>query len=420
MQSSIKIGKIDIPVGDGKSAYVPKNSVEFIDHDGILATLAISIRDNMPVLLVGETGTGKTSAIRNLAERTQNGFRRVNLNGGTTADELVGRMLLNEKGTIWVDGVLTEAMRNGEWILFDEINAALPEVLFVLQSVLDDDHALTLTEHPTKELVKAHPNFRFFASMNPPNYAGTKELNRALLSRFPVCIDASYPVPKVEKEIIAKHLGKKIADLPITEAIMNLAAETRKSMQDGKTDFSIGTRDILNFLKLTRFLKPREALQAAFTSKLGSEDQAGVNALARLHLPSDSSGAKTVLTHVTNFEAQMIVGGTYVIDADIHMGYGEIVKKAKNTVVLMSSKPTHEMYKQGLVNDITKGDTFKLLGLFRSNERGVSTNPTSTNPVIGALVEFKGGQHKGSVGFVNLASGNQTGDSIRAALYAQC
>ena len=128
---TVKYGKIEVPVNDGQSQYTPKTAGKFIDHEDILKTLAVGVRDNLPILLIGESGTGKTSAIRYLANQTGNGLRRVNLNGGTTADELVGRLLINDKGTYWVDGVLTEAMRKGEWIVLDEINAALPEVLFI-------------------------------------------------------------------------------------------------------------------------------------------------------------------------------------------------------------------------------------------------------------------------------------------------
>ena len=162
-EKTVKYGKIGVPCNDGTSPYCPQNGGHFIDHGDIMKTLAIAIRDNMPVLLIGESGTGKTSAIRYLAHETGNGLRRVNLNGGTTADELVGRLLINDKGTYWVDGVLTEAMHKGEWIVLDEINAALPEVLFVLQSVLDDDGYLVLAEKDDKEIVTKHPNFRLFA-----------------------------------------------------------------------------------------------------------------------------------------------------------------------------------------------------------------------------------------------------------------
>ena len=410
-KNTIKIGKVELPLGDGLSKHVPKNSVEFIDHDGILTALAIGIRDEMPCLLIGETGTGKTSAIRNLAERTKHGLRRVNLNGGTTADELVGKILLNEKGTIWVDGVLTEAMRNGEWILFDEINAALPEVLFVLQSVLDDDGYLVLTEKDDKEIVRKHKDFRFFASCNPPSYAGTKELNRALLSRFPICIDASYPTAKVEKEVISRHLGKTVADLDLTEAIMTLAEDTRKAYQEGKSEFAIGTRDILNFLRLSKYMGPRQALEASFIGKLSTDDQASVRAMARIHLPSDSKEVK--LEHVQSLEKHFLVGGTYVIDADVHNVYGSVQKKSKTAVETLERTDLGTGYSQNVCN-ATKGDTFKLLGIYRQNESAVSKNPASTAPILGGLVEFRSGQYKGQVGVVRCDT-----KPVTDALYAQ-
>src|SRR3972149_5944938 len=80
----------------------------------------------LPALLIGETGVGKTLAVRYLAWKTQNGLRRLNLNGATTVDEFLGKMLINEQGTYWVNGVLVDCMLAGDWILLDEINACLP------------------------------------------------------------------------------------------------------------------------------------------------------------------------------------------------------------------------------------------------------------------------------------------------------
>ncbi|MFH0767704.1 MAG: AAA family ATPase, partial [Bacillota bacterium] len=254
--TTVKYGKIEVPIADGTSPYMPQNGGKFTDHGDILKTLAIAIRDNMPVLLIGESGTGKTSAIRYLANQTKNGLRRVNLNGGTTADELVGRLLINDKGTYWVDGILTEAMRNGEWIVLDEINAALPEVLFVLQSVMDDDAYLVLNEKDDKEIVHKHPNFRLFATCNPPEYAGTKEMNKALLSRFAICINADFPPTAKEIEIIENRLGNAVSSSVIAEKLVGLANETRKAKELGTADYAINTRDVLNILTLSAFMEP--------------------------------------------------------------------------------------------------------------------------------------------------------------------
>ena len=131
---------------------------------------------------------------------TNNGFRRVNLNGMTTVDEFVGKLMINEQGTYWVNGILVDAMQSGDWLLIDEINACLPEIAFCLHSLLDDDRMIVLSEYDGR-IVKPHPNFRLFASMNPHEdrrYGGTKPLNEALLDRFPVTVKMNY-LPSTRK-----------------------------------------------------------------------------------------------------------------------------------------------------------------------------------------------------------------------------
>ena len=170
--------------------------IYIIPAQGYLEKLAYGVANNLPVLLIGETGVGKTLAVRYLAWKTNNGLRRVNLNGATTVDEFLGKLLINEQGTYWVNGVLVDAMLSGDWILLDEINACLPEIAFCLHSLLDDDRMVVLMEYDGR-IVRPHPNFRLFASMNPSEegrYGGTKTLNEALLDRFPIVIRMDYLV----------------------------------------------------------------------------------------------------------------------------------------------------------------------------------------------------------------------------------
>lgn len=205
----IKIGNVELPVNPDASLHAsfvpPKTNI--VNSIQELETIALGVRENLPVLLIGDTGTGKTSFIRHLASLTGNAFRRLNLNGSTTIEELNGHYTADDKqvGLRWIDGILPEAMKNGYWLVLDELNAALPEILFVLQSVLDDDKFLVLPEHEN-EVIRPHKNFRIFATMNPSlEYAGTKDLNKALLSRFPVVIQTQYPDPAREIEIIKQH-----------------------------------------------------------------------------------------------------------------------------------------------------------------------------------------------------------------------
>jgi midasin len=238
--------RIGIAINPGtKSEFVPEK-IAFEDHKHLVEQIAVAVNEKMPVLLIGETGTGKTSVIRYLAHETNNGFRRVNHNGGTTVDDIVGKILINEKGTFWVDGVLIEAMRKGYWYLADEINAAAAEINFAYHSLLDDDCYIVLPEN-NGEVVRPHPNFRFFAAMNPStDYAGTKELNKALMSRF-IVLKTDFSPPDIESDILVHRTGiEKSSALQMVK----FAATVRDQHAKGKMSFVLSTRDLIMWAKM--------------------------------------------------------------------------------------------------------------------------------------------------------------------------
>lgn len=81
------------------------------------------------------------------------------------------------------EGALVEAVRNGHWVILDELNLAPSEVLEALNRLLDDNRELHIVE--TQTTIKAHPNFRLFATQNPvEGYGGRKELSEAFKNRF--------------------------------------------------------------------------------------------------------------------------------------------------------------------------------------------------------------------------------------------
>jgi len=397
---TISYSKIEVLINKKSSPYIPKIATKFIDHGSILKTLAIAVRDNLPILLMGESGTGKTSAIRHMAKETHNGLRRVNLNGGTTADELVGRLLINEKGTYWVDGILTEAMRNGEWIVLDEINAALPEVLFVLQSVLDDDGYLVLTEKDDKEIIHKHKDFRLFATCNPPEYAGTKELNKALLSRFAICINAEYPPEKKEFEIIEHHLGNAIASSEMAIKMVGLANETRQTKELGKSDYAINTRDVLNTLRLIEFVEPLEALGLAFANKLDLVDNRALRIIAKLHLPTKKK-ALCIRKQITDAK-NLNIGKNYILDGDIHNAYFGLTDDEKIFKSLIRNDLGYVISNTTRENGI-KGDEFVIEASYYENEEEAGANrkeQESKGEKIASAINIIEGPNKGKRGII--------------------
>ncbi|KAH9381513.1 hypothetical protein HPB48_005512 [Haemaphysalis longicornis] len=159
----------------------------------LTATVRSNLRDlaraaacgRHPVLLQGETSAGKTSLVRWLAARTGHVCVRLNNHEHTDLEEYLGSYGA-EPGTgrlVFREGVLVEAMRQGHWIILDELNLACSEILEALNRVLDDNRELFVPE--TQEVVRAHPHFMLFATQNPPGrYGGRKALSRAFRNRF--------------------------------------------------------------------------------------------------------------------------------------------------------------------------------------------------------------------------------------------
>ncbi|CAN4116387.1 unnamed protein product [Withania somnifera] len=137
-----------------------------------------------PVLLQGPTSSGKTSLVQYLAAITGHEFVRINNHEHTDLQEYLGSYVTDTNGKlVFHEGALVKAVRNGHWIVLDELNLAPSDVLEALNRLLDDNRELFVPE--LCETVRAHPNFMLFATQNPPTlYGGRKILSRAFRNRF--------------------------------------------------------------------------------------------------------------------------------------------------------------------------------------------------------------------------------------------
>ncbi|XP_071685110.1 midasin isoform X2 [Lolium perenne] len=137
-----------------------------------------------PVLLQGPTSSGKTSLVRYLAAKTGHEFVRINNHEHTDLQEYLGTYVTDSHGKLqFQEGALVKAVREGHWIVLDELNLAPSDVLEALNRLLDDNRELFVPE--LQETVPAHPDFMLFATQNPPVlYGGRKMLSRAFRNRF--------------------------------------------------------------------------------------------------------------------------------------------------------------------------------------------------------------------------------------------
>lgn len=157
-----------------------------------MRAIAVGVVHGRPVALEGETAAAKTTAVLYLAHLMRQGVRRLNLNGATDAGELVGRFAPAPAGGFrFVESVLPQAMRHGEWVLLDEINLAEPQCIERLNPVLEQPPTLILSENDGTVFgghggVAVHDSFRVIATYNPAAYTGRNALSPALRSRFHV------------------------------------------------------------------------------------------------------------------------------------------------------------------------------------------------------------------------------------------
>lgn len=203
-----------------------------------------ALKADVPILLEGHTGTGKTYTILELAKSMNKTVHVINVSGELTVDSILGQQIIVDGNIVWRDGVLTTAMKNGDWVLFDEMNTALPEVLTVINGVLDDSRSVTLP-NADNERVRASDDFRFIGTQNPASgkYAGTARLNDALLNRM-VKIDIGFMSPPEEIEALKKHTKKATAAI---SGLVSIAHYTRNSTN---FDAPISTRDLVKILRL--------------------------------------------------------------------------------------------------------------------------------------------------------------------------
>ncbi|KAH9812034.1 hypothetical protein DFH28DRAFT_1177882 [Melampsora americana] len=182
---------------DQKHSYVLTDSVKtkMIDLARAVTT------GRYPVLIQGPTSSGKTSIVEYLAEKTGHTFVRINNHEHTDIQEYIGSYATDpETGQLcFKEGALVRALRNGEWVVLDELNLAPSDVLEALNRLLDDNRELLIPE--TQEVVRPHPHFMLFATQNPPGlYGGRKVLSRAFRNRF---LELHFDeVPRDELEII--------------------------------------------------------------------------------------------------------------------------------------------------------------------------------------------------------------------------
>ena len=199
------------------------------------------------MLIIGPKGTGKTSLIREFANRKNRKLESINFSLRTRESHLIGTKTLTDGTVTFEQGLLVRSMIEGSMLYLDEINAAEADVLLRLDEALDDRRQIVLKESDGKTIL-ADKDWFVVGTINPLTHSGTKELPPQLLSRFPVRIRLEYPPEKTELEIAKSHMTADYTET-MTQAI-RLANTLREAAAVEELFYSPSLRETIAFGKL--------------------------------------------------------------------------------------------------------------------------------------------------------------------------
>ena len=177
----------------------------------------------LPVMLKGPTGCGKTRFVEYMAYKLGRPLITVACHEDLSATDLVGRFLLEGEETVWHDGPLTTAVRNGAICYLDEVVEARKDTVVIIHPLTDDRRRLPIEKRGT--VVEAPPEFMLVVSYNPGYQSILKDLKQSTRQRF-VAMEFDYPNAEEETEIVAKEgsINKEIAQdlVKIGQKVRNL------------------------------------------------------------------------------------------------------------------------------------------------------------------------------------------------------
>ena len=249
-----------------KNDYVPEIDKNYIfDRDTTLAILS-GFSFNKRVLVQGYHGTGKSTHIEQVAARLNWPCIRINLDSHVSRIDLIGKDAITIKDgkqiTEFKEGILPWSIQNPVALVFDEYDAGRPDVMFVIQRVLEADGSFTLLDK--NKVIKQNKYFRLFATSNTVGlgdttglYHGTQQINQGQMDRWNIVTSLNYLSLEKEMEIILAK-NKNLNNAKGKEKVANMikvATLTRKGFIAGDISTVMSPRTVLHWVENSEIFK---------------------------------------------------------------------------------------------------------------------------------------------------------------------
>jgi len=280
--------EMQVPAFSKPAEHVPDIDEAYrFDHDTTLAVLA-GFAYNRRVIIQGYHGTGKSTHIEQVAARLNWPCIRVNLDSHISRIDLVGKDAIvlrdGKQVTEFREGLLPWALQRATALVFDEYDAGRPDVMFVIQRVLEVEGKMTLLD--VNRVIRPHPAFRLFATANTVGlgdttglYHGTQQINQGQMDRWNIVTTLNYlPHDDEMKIVLAKsptydnEAGRKTVD-----SMVRLADLTRAGFMNGDISTVMSPRTVMTWAENARIFNDIAfAFRVTFLNKCDELERATV------------------------------------------------------------------------------------------------------------------------------------------------
>jgi cobaltochelatase CobS len=250
---------MEVPAYAQPSEHVPDIDPDYLFNREVTLAILAGFKHNRRVMVQGYHGTGKSTHIEQVAARLNWPCIRVNLDSHVSRIDLIGKDAIvlkdGKQVTEFREGILPYCLRTNTALVFDEYDAGRPDVMFVIQRVLEVSGKLTLLDQST--VIKPHPAFRLFATTNTIGlgdtsglYHGTQQINQGQMDRWSIVTTLNYLPHDDEVRIVlskVKSFAKTEAKRKQISAMVRVADMTRSAFINGDLSTVMSPRTVITW-----------------------------------------------------------------------------------------------------------------------------------------------------------------------------
>jgi len=277
-----------VPAFSLRDEHVPEIDSAYRFNPQVTLAILAGFAFNRRVVIQGLHGTGKSTHIEQIAARLNWPCLRINLDGHISRLDLVGKDMIvlrdGQQVTEFQEGMLPWALQRPMALVFDEYDAGRPDVMFVIQRVLEREGSFTLLDQ--QKVIKPHASFRMFATMNTLGqgnlsglYHGTQLMNHAQLDRWNIVTSLDYLPEQEEQAIVLARVPSFNSDSGRKQlaAMVALAGLTRQGFAVGDLTILMSPRTVITWAENTEIFKDIDlAFHLSFLNKCETAERAMV------------------------------------------------------------------------------------------------------------------------------------------------